>query len=349
MYNPTIHVVTEYQPWSNLESYWKECFYDSDFSGYGVNIIDGTLLRKESLLWGDTIYKTSQLKIIVDMVHNNEIKNGDIFVFTNAWNFVAMPLSYFKNEYGLDIKMIGVWGNSVFNQHSPMYSRFKRKNKKWGREFELSLFKSYNFNCFLCQEHLDLFKRKYQTIGKNSQYAVTGYPFEYLKKNVINEDKENTIIFPYEIVDNLEVGVFKNLQYELPEYQFSIAREYCNSRLHYVKFLRKSKALFCARRFEYDPVLIWEAMLNGVYPILPKLGIFEELFPEKYTYPKELVVPRNNKYLYVLRTRFQLKEIVKQVIERFDSNLQELYADADRIGSKYYSNQPFTEILKSLW
>jgi len=349
MRKPTLHIITEYYPWTRLESFWKECFFDVDFEGYDVNIIDGSYLRKESFLWSDTFYKTTQLRSLIDMIHNNEVKHGDVFVFTNAWNFVAVPLSYFRDEYGIDFKMIGVWGNSTFNQNSPMYERFKRKNKKWGRQFELSLFQAYDWNCFFCEQHWKLFKSKYTLAERKGNWSVTGYPFEYLKRKVVEEPKEDVIIFPYEIVNSLQFQIFKGLRYELPQFKFVVAQEECNNRVLYTKFLRKCKVMFTAKRFEYNPVLIWEGMLNGVFPALPQLGIFSVIFPEKYLYPKELAVPKNpNKFLYLVRNRLQTMQYLKDVFEQYDSLRDEILEDARIIGDKYYSNKPFLEILNKI-
>jgi len=341
----TLHVITEYHPHSRLETYWNECFYDPDFNEYRINIIDGTLVRRESLLWSDTYYKTTQLKSIMDLIHSNEVRNGDIFIFVNAWNFSAVPISYFRDEYGLDIKMIGIWGNSVFNPMSPLYQRFKRKNKSWARDFELSLFNSYDFNCFFCQEHLNLFFNKYPLAKRKGKHYITGYPFEYISKSLLLDNKEDIIIFPYQIVADLQVDVFRGLESELTQYKFVKAQEGYNTRLSYTKFLRKCKLMFCAKNYEYNPVLLWEGMMNAVIPIIPEVGIFDIVFPKKYLYPKALSIPKNNKFLYVIRNRIQMEDFIKDRFNQYDSLKEEVLSDGYQIMNKYYLNKPFLDLL----
>lgn len=346
----TIHLITEYQKRVRIETYWKECFLDIDFSEYNVNIIDGTHISHDSLLFSDTHYKSTQLKIVMDLISNNGVKRGDIFIFVNAWNFISVPLSYFKNEFGMDFKMIGFWGNSLFNQQSPMWQRFKKRYKNWGREFELSLFDAYDLNCFLCEEHWQLFKSKYpaRTRKPRTKVAVTGYPFEYITRIPNNQVKEDIIVFPYEINRDVQVNVFRGLKSQLPQFEWVFAQEKYNNRLHYLNLLRKSKVMFCGNDIEYNPVLLWEGMILGLIPLVPKKEMFYYFFPERYQYPYQLSIPKNNKFLYLLRNRLQMEQIICSTFDSYNKNIDQLKIDASLITDKYYRNAPFLEQLQNL-
>jgi len=332
----------------HIETYWKDCFRDEDFNEYDVNIIDGSHISHDSFLWADTYYKSTQLRTIMDMILRGEIKNGDVFVFVNAWNFVAVPLSYFKDEYGMDIKLIGFWGNALFNQESPMWQRFKRKYKSWGREFEHSLFQSYDMNCFLCEEHSTLFFNKYPRLKHKENWEVTGFPFEYIAKKVVDKPKEDIVLFPYEINSDLQVKVFQGLSSELKQYQFVYAQEHHNNRMLYLDLLRKSKAVFCGREAEANPVVLWEAMVNGVFPMMPDKLMYYYAFPSKYHYPKELSSAKNNKFLYLLRNRFQMADFVKGVMVGYEDSVKSLKEDAEAMRVRYYGNERFLSVLKKL-
>jgi hypothetical protein len=282
------------------------------------------------------------------MILRGEVKNGDVFVFVNAWNFLAVPLSYFKDEYGMDIKMIGFWGNALFNQESPMWQRFKRKYKTWGRDFENSLFQSYDMNCFLCEEHSTLFFNKYPRLKRYKNWSVTGFPFEYVSKKVIRKEKENIVLFPYEINSDLQVKVFQGIGSELSQYKFVYAQEHHNNRMLYLDLLRKSKTLYCGKEAEANPVVVWEAMVNGVIPMVPGKLMYYYVFPERYHYPKELSSAKNNKFLYLLRNRFQMVDYVRMRMEKYDELVQQLQEDAEVVKNKFYSNKRFLQILKQL-
>ena len=284
----------------------------------------------------------------MNMILRGEIKDGDVFVFVNAWNFLAVPLSYFKDEYGMNIKMVGFWGNALFNQESPMWQRFKRKYKTWGRDFENSLFQSYDMNCFLCEEHSTLFFNKYPRLKRHKNWDITGFPFEYISKRLVKKEKTDTVIFPYEINSDLQVKVFQGISSELNQYEFVYAQEHHNNRMLYLDLLRKSKALFCGREAEANPVVIWEAMINGVVPMVPGKLMYYYMLPERYHYPKELSSAKNNKFLYLLRNRFQMSDYVKRCVEGYEDAILQLHEDAEVIKEKFYSNKRFIQTLKKL-
>lgn len=347
----TIHVLTEYSGLNKIESYWRECFKDEDFSEFDVNIIEGHPASHDSYLWSDTYYKSTQLKQLLDMMQKHDIKKGDVFVFTNAWNYVAVPLSFFRHEFGLDIRLIGFWGNSLFNQQSPMWKRFKNRYKGWGRDFELALFNAYDMNCFLCEEHWKLFHRKYQYIkgAYKTHVSISGYPFGFLSRQVLGETKKSKIIvFPYDINDDIQVTLFKGLASELTDYEFVYAQKEHNHRWKYKLLLKEAMGLFCGKNEEHDPVMLYEGMLNGVIPMVPSRLMYYYFFPEIYQYPTELSAPKHNKMLYVVRNRMQLQDFICERIDNYDKYYERLKSDAKEIGEKYYKNDIFKKELLNL-
>lgn len=347
---PTIHVLLDYVPADNrLESYWRECFKDDDFKDYNINLIDGAFTRHESYLWSDTFFKTQQLKNLMDLFSKNSINNGDIFIFTNAWNFVAVPLSYFRYEFELDIKVIGFWGNSLFNQYSPMWKRFKKKHKKWGRDFELALYRAYDLNCYFSEEHLDLFRKKYPNHDlERNKYAVTGYPFGYLAKNIPNKEKIDQVIFPYPVKQEYQSQVIKGLGSEI-KYNFVFPRETHNNRWEYLQLLRESKAMFCPNHRENDPVLLYEGMVNGLIPFVPDKEFYHHIVPSYYYYPNILSTRRvRNRFLFAMRNRIELEGFVLDKLDNYNEWKCKVQEDAKVIGEKYYNNDKFITELKNL-
>ena len=352
---PTLHVFTEYNRLSRIESHWKDCFLDSDFSDYNVNIVDGTLIDHDSYLHADTHFKSIQLKRVMDMLNEDKIWDGDIFLFTNAWNYIAVPLSYFRDEYGLQIKMIGYWGNSMFNPDSPMHHRFLRKQRQFATHFESSLFMAYDVNCFLSTEHRDMFFTRYGKDKSNAAKSeVTGYPFGYLMNkwpdNPLELEKENSIILPFWLGDHDQAIVYEGLSGEFPQYKFYYAQRTHNHRSRYLELLSKCKIMFCGMSLEYNPVLLWEGMLAGVYPMVPDLGIYKTMFPEHYQYPQNLTITsRRNPILKIVRNRLQTVYIIKDLMRDYEENMERLVKDAYQIGNQYYSNKPTLKLLKNIF
>lgn len=356
---PTIHVVTEFKRDSNIESYWYECFHDEDFYDYDVNIIDGTFTSHESYLWSDAFFKSVQLRFILDAMARHKIRDGDIVVFANAWNYAVIPLSYFRDEFRMDISIIGFWGDSLFNQDSPTWQRFKRVRKDWGRQLELSLFNSYDMNCFWCERHWQLFKSKFANLKGSrinrwngqviSSYAITGHPFGFLAKEAkVSSKKEDVIIYPYNLRNDVGKHIVRGLSTDLPQYKFVFAQDEANNRVFYDGLLQDAKMMICANSQETDPVLLYEGMVNGVIPLVPERLAFPEIFPERYLYPSGLTIPKSDNMVNVHRLRKQFEDIVSDTMNRYDELKDQLSIDAKKIGNKYYSNKPFMKVLKQV-
>jgi hypothetical protein len=149
---------------------------------FDIVVLDGTLIDHDSFLHADTHFKSVQLKRILDLFNEGRVVDGDIFVFGNAWNYIAIPLSYFRDEYGVEIKLVGFWGNSMFNPHSPMHNRFLRKHRTTAKFFERSLYESYDLNCFFDGLQYNKFQTFFgEKFARTSKSEITGYPFGYLK------------------------------------------------------------------------------------------------------------------------------------------------------------------------
>lgn len=357
---PTIHVVTEFKRDSKLESYWYECFHDEDFHDYDVHIIDGTFVSHEAYLYCDTFFKSVQLKFLLDMVHRRTIKDGDIIVFANAWNYAVIPLSYFRDEFRWNIHLVGFWGDSLFNQNSPMWGRFKGViTKTFARQIELILFNAYDMNCFWSEPQWKMFQSKFSGLRgsiKNkwngqvtSRYAITGYPFGYLAKEAkVSKIKTNTIVFPYNLRNDVSKHLIQGLRTDLPKYEFVFAQDQTNDRLRYNQVLQDGKIMISTNRFEVEPVLLYEGMLNGLIPMVPDHFFYPDVFPEIYLYPHRLSHPLNGKMMYLHRSRKQLERIITDHIDNYENRAPGLAKSAKKIGDKYYSNKPFIDVLNEL-
>ena len=345
----TLYVFPTYNRLSRIESHWKECFYHEDFMRhFNIVVLDGTLIDHDSFLHADTHFKSVQLKRVLDLFNEGRIVNGDIFVFGNAWNYIAVPLSYFRDEYGVDIKLVGFWGNSMFNPHSPMHQRFLRKNRSTAKYLERSLYECYDLNCFLDGVQFDKFEQFFgEKLIKQSKFVISGYPFGYLKTQIKQREKSDTIIMPYYLPTVDDHFYYEGLSQSQPmrKYKFVHAYKTHNHRERYLDILAESKLLFCFQRFEYNPVLIWEGMLAGAVPMVPDIGIFAQMLPEHYHYPESLAVISNrNPLLNVVRRRIQMEMHIHDVMGDYEKQRKQLIKDAEALGNKCYNNKKILNI-----
>lgn len=343
----TLWVLTDYSPINDFSDvYWRECFLKSkDFQEYNVRIIEGQYIGHESFLYTDLSFKHKQMKSVLDLFASREVKDGDVFIFANAWNFVAIPLSFFRDEYQIDFKMVGFWGNSIFNPFSPLSNRLKNKNTG----FEMSLFKTYDLNCFLCEEQQQMFSRKHPS--SKDKCHVTGYPFGYLKENIKESNKENIIFNPWPIKDEIQSRVWKSIKHDhhldytfLDTYSHKVKYK---DREKYTELFKVSKFMFSAKEIEHDPVFIYEAMLNGVVPFLQRRHLYQIFFHEDYLIPKINIVKRNN-MISLMRHRMEMLNFFMDRISNYEIWKERVIEDAAEMGNKYYSNDKFLFELNKL-
>ena len=58
---------------------------------------------------GTNIYKSEQVKLLAEYFNNNEIKNGDHFVFADAWHPGILNLKYMLDLFQIDATIHGLW------------------------------------------------------------------------------------------------------------------------------------------------------------------------------------------------------------------------------------------------
>jgi small basic protein len=318
---------------------------------FDIVVLDGTLIDHDSFLHADTHFKSVQLKRILDLFNEGRVVDGDIFVFGNAWNYIAIPLSYFRDEYGVEIKLVGFWGNSMFNPHSPMHNRFLRKHRTTAKFFERSLYESYDLNCFFDGLQYNKFQTFFgEKFARTSKSEITGYPFGYLK-DVFNANtpKTDTIVMPYYLATVDEHFYYEGLSKSTPmsKYNFIHAYKTHNNRERYSEILKQCKMLFCFQRFEYNPVLIWEGMLNGVIPLVPDIGVFSQMLPEEYQYPESLAIISNrNPLLNVVRRRIQMEMRIIETMDNYKKMAKQMEPLTKKIGNQYYNNSKLLKIFK---
>jgi len=58
---------------------------------------------------GTNVYKSKQLEIIGEKFCKGEIKNGDYFLYTDAWNPTVIQLKYMAELLSVDVRIGGMW------------------------------------------------------------------------------------------------------------------------------------------------------------------------------------------------------------------------------------------------
>ena len=140
---------------------------------------------------GTNVYKSKQLEQIGEMFCNGTVKDGDYFLYTDAWNPTVIQLRYMAELLGVDIRIGGMWHAGSYDPQDFLGRLIGEK--AWVRNAEKSMFWCYNHNYFATEFHLNMFAQnllKYKGMfgmsaaetlkDSNENIVITGWPMEYM-------------------------------------------------------------------------------------------------------------------------------------------------------------------------
>jgi hypothetical protein len=146
---------------------------------------------------GTNVYKSKQLEQIGEMFCEGKVKDGDYFLYTDAWNPTVIQLRYMAELLGVNIRIGGLWHAGSYDEHDFLGRLIG--NKPWVRHAEKSMFHTYDNNFFATNFHIEMFSRELLHDGRPEEYpwyeddtqemleggnkfiSRVGWPMEYLK------------------------------------------------------------------------------------------------------------------------------------------------------------------------
>ena len=244
---------------------------------------------------GTNIYKSKQLEQIGEMFCNGTVKDGDYFLYTDAWNPTVIQLKYMAELLGVKIKVGGLWHAGSYDPQDFLGRLIG--NKPWVRNAERSMFDCYDHNFFATQFHIDLFlqtfKNKDDPNLNNRQVNETkiekvGWPMEYLEGSLTsykNMPKKDLILFPHRIAPEKQLDIFLDLKQSLPQYEFIVCQEKQLSKNEYHNLLGQAKMVFSANLQETLGISWYEGALVDTLPLVPDRLSYSEMAIHEFKYP----------------------------------------------------------------
>ena len=243
---------------------------------------------------GTNIYKAEQVKILAEYFNNNKIKNGDHFVFADAWHPGILNLKYMLDLFQIDATIHGLWHAGSYDPQD--FLGRKIGDKPWVRHTELAFFDAIDKNYFASQFHIELFVSTF--FGPhheeyiNSKIVRTGWPMEYLG-NYIKAgrlEKEDIILFPHRDAPEKQLNIFKDLEKQLPQYKWINCNEYNLTKTEYNQLLEQSKMVFSANLQETLGISCYEILMAGGMPLVPNRLSYKEMYEDIFKYPTQFTL-----------------------------------------------------------
>lgn len=302
---------------------------------------------------GTNNYKAQQMIEISREFAFGNIKDGDYFLYTDAWNPTVIQLKYMAELLGVKIRIGGMWHAGSYDPHDFLGRLIG--DTPWVRNAEASMFHCYDDNFFATRFHVNLFAR--ELLGVEALFEeddaealmdayprvkIVGWPMEYLPEVMKPYDtvqKKQKIIFPHRLAPEKQVDIFKDLAASMPEYEWFIAQEHNLTKDEYHKHMAESKVMFSANLQETLGISAYEAALVGTYPMVPKRLSYTEMWDE--CYPNRWV----ESFKAYQDNKGYLMQFIRNTMERND--LYDVSKDmAAKTGEKFFDGSALYSTIK---
>jgi glycosyltransferase involved in cell wall biosynthesis len=272
---------------------WKRWIKDYfDKKGVATVQIDGDTLSAGNLnnknfldVCKTNIWKSEQIIKVSKLFHNNKVKDGDIFLFYDAWHYGSVAIKYMLDLNNIQGKIYGIWHAGSYDPNDLLgdyYDHFRTFEKSLFEDIYDKSFVATNYHKELIEENL--------FIEYPKRIKVTGFPYEFnhLQK-FEKEKKEDLVVFPHRLSREKQPEILKDLASNLSEEGIKVifCQERKLSKEEYHKILAKSKIVFSANLQETWGIGTFEGLYLNCIPVIPDRLSYKEMYYNTFKYPSD--------------------------------------------------------------
>jgi glycosyltransferase involved in cell wall biosynthesis len=290
---------------------------------------------------GTNVYKSKQLEIIGEKFCKGQVKDGDYFLYTDAWNPTVIQLRYMAELLDVDVRVGGLWHAGSYDPHDFLGRLIG--DKPWVRYAEQSMYECYDDNFFATEFHIDLFADSLD-LDEDKTIRV-GWPMEYLKNSLDSYkgmEKRNLILFPHRIAPEKQVDIFRDLAEQLPEYEFVVCQERELTKNEYHNLLGEAKMVFSANLQETLGISWYEGALVNAIPMVPDRLSYTEMALTEFKYPSQWT----EDYSSYRTHRTEIVAKIRDYMENYDDYLVSLDKQRTRLNKEFFSGAELYDTIK---
>jgi hypothetical protein len=294
---------------------------------------------------GTNVYKSKQLEQIGEMFCAGTIKDGDYFLYTDAWNPTVIQLRYMAELLGVDVRIGGLWHAGSYDPQDFLGRLIG--DKPWVRNAERSMYECFDDNFFATDFHIDLFEKSFREIMVEHEPIRVGWPMEYLRNSLNmykNMDKKDIILFPHRIAPEKQVEIFRDLRTHLPQYEFVVCQEQSLSKNEYHNLLGEAKLVFSANLQETLGISWYEGALVDAIPMVPDRLSYSEMALPEFKYPSQWTEDNTSYVKY----RGELMKKIVDYMDNYEDYLPSIHKQVNKLSKDFFSGQALYEVLKDV-
>src|SRR6056300_1116872 len=289
---------------------------------------------------GTNYWKSEQLKTISQMFAEGKIKDGDYFLYTDAWNPTVLQLKYMSELLGIKVKIGGMWHAGSYDP-ADFLGRLIG-DAPWVRLAEESMFNVFDHNFFATQFHIDLFLKSFPNVDKSKIHRV-GWPMEYMEPLLRDYDnptnKMDMIIFPHRIAPEKQLEIFNDLSKSMTDIEFVVAQENNFTKEEYHLTLSRSKIVFSANLQETLGISCFEGAIVGAVPLVPNRLSYTEMYNDEFKYPSEWT----ENFETYLEHKEELMAKIRHILGNFEAiNVQGL---EEKLSNDFFNGSALYDVI----
>jgi len=289
---------------------------------------------------GTNNYKSQQMLEISRMFANGEIKNGDYFLYTDAWNPTVIQLKYMTELLGVEIIIGGMWHAGSYDPQDFLGRLIG--DEDWVRLAEQSMYECFDDNYFATQYHIELFAKAFN-MNDEKNHRV-GWPMEYLHNSLQQYkgmQKRNLILFPHRVAPEKQVEIFRDLKTQLPQYEFVVCQEQELNKNEYHNLLGEAKMVFSANLQETLGISWYEGALVDAIPMVPDRLSYSEMGLDVFKYPSEWT----EDYDAYLHNRGKVVAQIIEYMENYDDFLPNINKQLTKLNKEFFSGKKLYRVI----
>tara|TARA_B100001094_G_scaffold60705_1_gene56288 strand:+ start:24160 stop:25242 length:1083 start_codon:yes stop_codon:yes gene_type:complete len=298
---------------------------------------------------GTNIYKAAQITKISQMFCEGKIKDGDYFLYADAWNPTVIQLKYMAELLGVKIRIGGMWHAGSYDPQDFLGRLIG--NQPWVRNAEMSMYECFDDNYFATKFHIDMFTQTFfeddRDIDRQLLHSIrqVGWPMEYIESDLANYKgmaKEDMILFPHRLAPEKQPEVFDYLSEQMPEYNWVKCQELNLSKEEYHTMLGKAKMVFSANLQETLGISVFEGLVVGAIPLVPDRLSYTEMWSDTFKYPSEWTTSLDA----VKENIEQIKTHIRILMNKNSDMSESMNKEIENVRNFYSVNDLVTELHK---
>lgn len=287
---------------------------------------------------GTNIYKSAQVAQMSMFFKEGKVKDGDHFVFADAWHPGILQLKYMLELLQIKGTIHALWHAGSYDPYDFLGRLIG--DAPWVRHTERALFHSIDKNYFASKFHIELFVNTFgEEVAIQDKIVRTGWPMEYLtpvlQADTVGTEKQNLILFPHRNAPEKQLNIFEDLKNELPEYNFMNCQEHKLTKKDYHKLLGEAKMVFSANLQETLGISCYEILRTGGVPFVPNRLSYSEMYEDIFLYPSDWT----ETWKSYQEHKEEIKERIVYFMDNFNSNEIQgaINVNRDMLEEQYFS------------